>query len=461
MNAQNEAETSVNFPVDAVQTAQKDASSESSWLNVSKSHTLTIIEATFSGSLVDSSSNSDTIENMIGTESEHESTSKNSDIRSETNENMSNHDILDISYSDSDTSMDFSDSSSENNTIISLVGTDISIESEPESTSKSSEIQTETNEHQDHISKRKQIIYTMVSSYNTFAEGHKHVCAERFKKHETKKAATGKKTFYRCGHVKQRSKKQCDARRMIFEDNPKAEFEYHVSNTYHTCDKMEEKEKINHISQEMKAMIVSCAENRMTPKYIVAHINKMRDELKMSEDKKTPTMRQIHYIVSTHKAKKTSKIVELGQLIEWAEANTSVPEDFDTPFVIDFGHSDENAELKFQFVVSTRRMIDHCASHKIICVDATYKVNWMGFPFIVVGAIDKSKKFHPLCLALSTHGTTIDYTFVFESLVKTVQKLHTDCKFEPKVVIFDAVDAIKNAVEIVFLTAEQIMCYVH
>lgn len=155
------------------------------------------------------------------------------------------------------------------------------------------------------------------------------------------------------------------------------------------------------------------------------------------------------------------KIIDLGQLIEWAENNTSVPEDQDKPFVIDFKHSNADEELKFQIVVSTRRMIAHCVSQNIICVDVTYKLNWNGYPFIVVGAIDRCKKFHPLCFALCSHESTYDYSFVFQTLVNTVQKLHNDSKFEPAIVISDAADAIKNTVDIVFPSAQQVMCFVH
>lgn len=320
---------------------------------------------------------------------------------------------------------------------------------------------TKANENQDSeksdATQRKRIVYTMVQAYNTLTEAHKHICDEGFKKHESKQTNAGKKTFHRCGRVKQRSKKQCDARRMIFEDKSKTNFEIHVSNT---GDKFDEEQLANKISDKMKSVIISCSENRMTPKYIAQHINKMREEMGFFADEKTPAMRQIYYICHTHKAMKTPKIVELGQLIEWVEANMNIPDEVDTPFVINFDHSDEAEEVKFDIVISTRRMMQHCATQKVICVDATYKLNWLGYPFIVIGAIDRTKKFHPLCFALCTHETTYDYTFVFDSLVQSVKRL-TDSNFEPNIIISDAAEAIRNAVDAIFPNAEQVMCYVH
>lgn len=233
-----------------------------------------------------------------------------------------------------------------------------------------------------------------------------------------------------------------------------------MSNTGHTCQKLDDEQQSKKNSEQMRAMIISCSENRMPPKYIVTHINKMRDEFDLFANEETPAMRQIYYITSTHKASKTPKIIELGQLIEWAEANTDVPEEIDAPFVIGFNHSGEEEEPKFQIVVSTPRMVEHCASQKIMCVDATYKLNYLGYPFIVVGAIDRCKKFHPLCFALCTGETIHDYTFVFESLIQTVQNLTNLC-FMPNIVISDAAEAIRSAVESIFPSAEQVMCYVH
>lgn len=87
-------------------------------------------------------------------------------------------------------------------------------------------------------------------------------------------------------------------------------------------------------------------------------------------------------------------------------------------------------------------------------------LNWQGYPFIVFGAIDRCRKFHPLCFALCSHETTFDYTFVFDTMAKSVQK-STGSNFEPNIVISDAADAICNAANTIFPSAELVMCYVH
>ena len=69
-----------------------------------------------------------------------------------------------------------------------------------------------------------------------------------------------------------------------------------------------------------------------------------------------------------------------------------------------------------------------------VCIDATYKLNWNGFPLIVFGTVDRRKKFHPLVYACTASETTNDYEFVFESV-----KIAIEIYFEPKILIADEI----------------------
>lgn len=138
------------------------------------------------------------------------------------------------------------------------------------------------------------------------------------------------------------------------------------------------------------------------------------------------------------------------------------PTDVDKPFVIGLDFCDDVTKTaSFRIVVTTKRMLDHCAKAVRLCVDATYKLIWQDYPFMVVGFIDKGKRFHPLAFALCVQETTEDFKFIFESIASAVEK-HTGRKFDPKILISDAADAIRNAFMMVFPDAElMIMCYVH
>lgn len=106
-------------------------------------------------------------------------------------------------------------------------------------------------------------------------------------------------------------------------------------------------------------------------------------------------------------------------------------------------------------------MLANCIDLEQICVDGTYKLNWHGFPFEVVGTVDREKKFHPLCFACTTGETTVDYAFLFEAMRDTIHKLF-NVQFKPMILIADGAHSIRNAFEQVFpFFLIMIMCYAH
>lgn len=106
-------------------------------------------------------------------------------------------------------------------------------------------------------------------------------------------------------------------------------------------------------------------------------------------------------------------------------------------------------------------MLKHSASASTLCVDATYKLNWMGYPFLIVGTVDRSRKFHVLAYACVTNETALDYTFLFQTMIDAVKLIH-DSQLSPKALIADGDRAIRNAFKDTFTSVDvMIMCYVH
>lgn len=359
--------------------------------------------------------------------------------------NGSNYSISNLNPSNSD--------SSGNNLISQL---NLSVESDP------NESAVVANEAKPPKVTRKRFDWIKVRECDTFKEAHESLVAEGFKKHQDKQVKDGKKSFYRCAAIKQRSKQQCENKRLIFQDSSKVSFEIFKTECDHTCEKVPKTEKVRTFSKEMKELIVSLHKKRMRPKRIIEHINDLRDKNSLFVNEDSPSIPQVYYIVRAHQGLVSPKILYLGQLIEWCEQNSDVPDDEDKPFVIGFHHSDEIETLNFRIVVSTKRMINHCSGVERLCVDATYKLTWHGYPFMVVGTVDKEKKFHALCFALCVSETGDDFQFIFKTLANAV-KLQTNKDFEPHILICDAADSIRNAFSDVFAACMEliVMCYVH
>lgn len=146
-------------------------------------------------------------------------------------------------------------------------------------------------------------------------------------------------------------------------------------------------------------------------------------------------------------------ILKLGDLREWCRKHESFPSDVNEAFVLSHEYSSVFVkDLNFRFILSTPLLLEKLMHAKSICIDATYKLNWLSFPLIVLGRVDLNKRFHPLAYACCSHEKKEDYMFVFESVKKAIRD-HLNAEFEPEIIVADGADAIRNAWYEVFESA--------
>lgn len=125
----------------------------------------------------------------------------------------------------------------------------------------------------------------------------------------------------------------------------------------------------------------------------------------------------------------------------------------------EFSNFDDN--LGFGFAFSTPLLLLMLANFKTICIDATYKLNWMGFPLVVLGTVDRANHFHPFVYACVSHERAFDYEFVLRCVQNAI-KNHFSKDFSPTTIIADGADAIRNAFYTVFDSAQlDVMCFAH
>lgn len=132
-------------------------------------------------------------------------------------------------------------------------------------------------------------------------------------------------------------------------------------------------------------------------------------------------------------------------------------------FVLAHECSRLDEKLNFRFIISTPGLLRRAAKFETVCIDATYiyKLNWHGFPLIVLGTVDRYKRFHPVAYACCTNETTADYEFVFETIRDSIE-VYFEEEFNPKTMIADGADAIQNAFYNTFPLAElDVMCFTH
>ena len=98
-----------------------------------------------------------------------------------------------------------------------------------------------------------------------------------------------------------------------------------------------------------------------------------------------------------------------------------------------------------------------------ISVDATYKLIYQGFPVLLTGTTDIMKHFHPFGLAITSHETSEDFAFVFNSLKDVASKVLDGFIYCPKIVVADGAESITNGFSTAFSSffERRVMCFAH
>lgn len=148
-----------------------------------------------------------------------------------------------------------------------------------------------------------------------------------------------------------------------------------------------------------------------------------------------------------------------AKMIDWCVQNREIPADENQAFVcayqinIDDDEPEnfpreietvDNPILSPRFFISTVNLLrlasKHCA---ILHADATYKLNWLGYPVLTIGISDMNNIFHPLGLAFTRDEKSEDFEFIFKSLTIGLQR----CQLPPLKhvdLVADAADSIFN-----------------
>lgn len=97
-------------------------------------------------------------------------------------------------------------------------------------------------------------------------------------------------------------------------------------------------------------------------------------------------MKQIQNFVDRWRKKNASnKPVTDVDLQNYADANSAIPADENSVYVVGFAPFDKNKH--FLVVWSTSKLVRVQAGSNLLCTDATYKLNWQVYNFVVYFAL--------------------------------------------------------------------------
>lgn len=253
-----------------------------------------------------------------------------------------------------------------------------------------------------------------------FLEGEGFVC------YDDKELKIGQKFYFRCKKAPMSLKTMCALRYTLFLPSDTNDIIlYHTGNEHNHVQLMQGKNQL--MSGEMISFVESLfAKDVIKYERIIEFIDEERAKQNVFEDEPNPRKRQIEYRLSEYRNSKIKPIIKLGDLNKWCNDNAIFPANKDTAFVLSNESTAVGDDMRFRFSLSTPALLEKCIGLKTICIDATYKLNWNGFPLIVLGTVDRQKRFHPLLYACASHETTEDYSFVFESLKNAIEVFYEE-----------------------------------
>lgn len=231
---------------------------------------------------------------------------------------------------------------------------------------------------------------------------------------------SGKSKLYRCANLKYRVKPQCDLMHSIKFVEP--EWIVSSTNKEHSC----QGRSTTQISQfpvcdEVKEVIETLISVGIcSTKKVQSRLVNLKREGKFNNV--IPTENQLRYYISKLKIEKFGPPqISLGELENWCRQH-SVPEldlteleDTD-PFVIaykvDYGEND--TQKSFWFTITSKYLMEIAVDTDNLACDATYKLSLAGFPGVIIGTVDKNKRFHPLSLSIVSNEKEDTYFSIFE-----------------------------------------------
>lgn len=210
--------------------------------------------------------------------------------------------------------------------------------------------------------------------------------------HDYKNLKIGQKFYFRCRSMTKERDQWCAIRYTLFFPSNSLKVQILKNQHDHDHDALLEG-TARPISYEMAQYVkglFECGTEKTSA--IIAHIDYARKNNGLFQKEPTPGKRQIEYLIRKFRSAEAPSLLNLGDLIEWCNKYSQLPSDVNEAFVISQETSLPNdPNLSFRFVLSTRLLLEKCLEQKTIAIDATYKLNWLDYPLMVYGTVDREK----------------------------------------------------------------------
>jgi hypothetical protein len=193
------------------------------------------------------------------------------------------------------------------------------------------------------------------------------------------------------------------------------------------------------------------------------------------EESEMPTLRQVQWFVSYFTKKHLHRTDDYDAILDQIDQLVFKPSVSDNqPFSFGWQRDDQGKpdvgdgsdEHPFWVGLTTKRLLrnaDRDPGSFVFHMDATFKLNQVGYPVIVCGVSDRGRSFHPVALFITSQRLEVLYVKVLSALRKVFTTV-TGKQLLLKFVMADAEVAQQNAVDQVFGVDSDytyLMCFYH
>lgn len=235
--------------------------------------------------------------------------------------------------------------------------------------------------------------------------------------------------YYMCKSVKKREKIQCASRVKLV-----LSMDSEIVDLYQTI------EDHNHDQLESKPAGLPMQTKLLVDQMIgdLATMKAIKNKIQLCDYPRTNWTQVENYVARVRAKIDGPSMLRYIDVEEWCNSRSEIPtkdliiesdnttqtiKSGDVAFVLKYEVIEPTITEKggIRVVMTTKKFLKNIDNARLLCSDATYKVTSLGYPLLVVGTTNNSRRFQPIALALCTTEKQDDFVFVYAALVEAAR----------------------------------------
>ncbi|XP_055380607.1 uncharacterized protein LOC129611454 [Condylostylus longicornis] len=275
------------------------------------------------------------------------------------------------------------------------------------------------------------------TTFRSLAEAEKAVEMEQTWGFTTKsKSKSGIKRYYRCNRVPSRGK-NCESGLYLFLKADSEDVILVRSGLPHTCHEIPCRNR--GLTVEIREEINRLIEFNWKTKQIYDYLNE-------NNFSPMPSKVQVNnYIGVLRERKFNASSLNLCEIENWLKNNSKVPDCESKMFVVSY---ETNIE-KFNFFISSKKLLQNAIEIETLNIDSTRKIEWLKFPVYILATTNNQNKCKCLGISVLSKDSLENFEYIFKAIKDSCYKFLNQ-HINPTILVTDSNANIQSAFRNVF-----------